>query len=397
MSTARTNHNDAVSEPPADNASRIAIYDALYDLTAGSPDATATDEALFDAVIGRLRVLVPRELHLAGERAYFDEKLDACLHAGIVRRARAESPGELMLGAQAPSVRYPDGTVREYRPGLELARERLDGDNARLRAAGFDVRSAIPSIADDPEGPAFAAIVESMREHGFLKQFPLLRYEDDVVVDGRARLRAAALLEIEPEYVKYGSDRDRKAARRRDTPLHRVLVAIHSNAARLTTEEITAAHDEVAAVTRRPWEDTAADLAVTQEWRLGVPPEYSPHFEVKLLAFREGGEAKVQVTPDNKVMLRSLVESAGLSNYKINLLEGYVPFERARSSYSAGRKAVFAHASDLVTGIVAMQQDRRSDRRKLDPEWDEIRDWLVRTFATPVEEAGPEPASVAQV
>ena len=108
-------------------------------------------------MIGRLRVLVPRELHLVGDRAYVNEKVDACLEAGIIVARSDNGQRLLALTDQPPLVRYPDGEVRDYPAGLELARERLDRDNMRLRAAGFDVRKFIPSIADDPEGAPFQA------------------------------------------------------------------------------------------------------------------------------------------------------------------------------------------------------------------------------------------------
>jgi hypothetical protein len=286
------------------------------------------------------------------------------------------------LTGKPPLIRYPDGEIRDYAPGLELARERLDGDNARLRAAGFDIRRFLPSAADEPDGPTFQGLLASMREHGFLKQFPVVRYDDDYVVDGRARLRAAAILALDVEYVKYGSERERMAARRRDSPLNRVLIAVHSNLGRLSPDTVHAVYEKVSGVTRRTWDETASDLALTEVWRRSMPAEYSPVFDVEKLPFREGGEAKIQVTADNKVMLRSLIEAGGLSNYKIDILRDYVPFERARSAHSAGRKAVFARAEDLISGIAAMQHDRRVATRKVDPEWEQIRGWLMSTFGS---------------
>jgi hypothetical protein len=363
-----------------DNASRLAIFDALHNSRGLDGPLALTESELFERVIGRLRVLVPRELHLAGERTYLHDKLKACAEAGLISMGSLEGEAILALTGKLPSVRYPDGEIRDYTPGLELARERLDGDNARLRGAGFDVRTLIPSSADEPDGQEFQALLESMREHGFLKQFWICAQDDDVVIDGRARKRAAAILELNVEYVKYGSDRERTAVRRRDTPLNRVMIAVQSNLARLNPDTVQAVHEAVGAVTRRPWDETSADLALTAAWRRSMPPEYSPQFEVEKLAFRPGGEAKIQVTADNKVMLRSLIEAGGLSNYKINLLEDYVPTERARSGHSAGRKAVFARADDLISGIATMQQERRARNLKVDPEWDQIRDWLEATF-----------------
>jgi hypothetical protein len=365
---------------PSDNASRLAIYDVLCERTSATGAPGVTDDDLFGRVIGRLRMLVPRELHLIGERAFLDEKLHACVEAGVIAESAENGLRLLTLTGRAPLVRYPDGEVREYSPGLETARERLDRDNSRLRAAGFDVRKCFPSIADDPDGPQFQTLLASIREHGFMKQFPIAKYEDNVVLDGRARLRAAATLDVAVEYLKYGpGSKDSTIARRRDTPLNRVLVAVHSNAGRLTSDDIVTVHERVAEVTRRSWEETAADLALTEEWRRSIPGEYTPRFDVKKFAYREGEEARIQVTSDEKVMLRSLIEAGGLSNYKYELLRDYVPFEEARTVHS-GRKAIFARAEDLVAGIGLMQQERRVAKRKVDPEWEQIRQWLVSRF-----------------
>lgn len=374
-----------VTDLPPDNASRLAIFDAFHEGAGPTGPRPLTESELFDRVIGRLRVLVPRELHLAGEAAYVRSKLEACADAGLISIGSLGSDALLALTAKAPMIRYPDGVLREYTPGLEPARERLDGDNARLRAAEFDVRTLLPSCADDPHGPAFQGLLGSMREHGFLRQFWIAALTDDTIVDGRARKRAAEMLGLEVEYVQYRSERERTAARRRDTPLNRVMLGIQSNLHRLDQETIQAVHEAVAKVTKRLWAETEADLELTAAWRLAMPAEYSPYFEVTKRPFREGAEAKVQITPDDKVMVRSLIEAAGLSNYKLDLLKDYVPFERARSAHSAGRKAVFARATDLIAGITTMQQERRAAKRKTDPEWGEIRDWLIATF---------EPASI---
>lgn len=367
---------------PADNASRLAIFDAFHQEPGPGGPRPLTELEVFERVIGRLRVLVPRELHLVGEAEYVHAKLEACAEAGLIAMGSLEGDSIIALTGQAPLVRYPDGEHRAYTPGLELARERLDGDNARLRAAGFDVRTLVPSCADEPHGSEFQALLASMREHGFLRQFWIAALTDDVIVDGRARKRAAEILNLEVEYVQYRSDRERTAVRRRDTPLNRVMLAIQSNLARLSADTIQGAHEGVAKITRRAWEETAADLKLTAEWRRSMPAEYSPHFDVTKLPFRAGSEAKIQVTADDKVMVRSLIEAAGLSNYKLDLLKDYVPFERARSVHSAGRKAVFARADDLISGIATMQQERRTANRKIDPEWDEVRDWLITTFAS---------------
>ncbi|MFC5745038.1 hypothetical protein [Actinomadura rugatobispora] len=366
---------------PPDNASRLAIYDAVHEYVADTDSSAITDIELFGRVIGRLRVLVPRELHLAGDSEYVNEKVQACVQAGILITGIDNGTRTLSLTGRPPLVRYPDGEIRKYTPGLEPARERLDRDNTRLRAAGFDVRKFIPSIADKPEGGPFQALLSSMREHGFMKQFPVVEYEDGTIVDGLARRRAATILQLDVEYLKYGSEKERKAAHLRDMPLNRILIAVHSNIGRLQGDVVDAVHESASEVTGRAWDETAADLALTQEWRHSRPSEYTPRFEVTRLAYREGEDPKVQVTADHKVMVRSLVEAGGLASYKIDTqLSRHVPFERARSAYSGGRKAYFARAEDLIAGITAMQQERRAARRKTDPEWEQIREWLVRTF-----------------
>jgi len=365
-----------VQDLPRDNAARLAIYDVFAEHCNTAPARTITDDELFERVIGRLRVLVPRELHLAGDRAYVDEKVNICIEAGVIAASSDNGRRFLTLTGQRPLIRYPSGEVRQYPPGLELARERLERDNARLRAAQFNVRKIIPSIADRPKAAEFQALLASMREHGFLKQFPVVAYEDGTVVDGVARRQAAAILELDVEYLK-----DRATANRRDTPLNRVMVAVHSNTGRLAIEVIDSVYDSVAKVTRRSWDETAADLVLTAEWRRSVPAQYYPWFDVKKLPYRDGDDPQVQVTSDNKVMVRSLVQAGGLAAYNIDKqLSSFVALEKARSKYSTGQKAQFAPAEDLITGIEAMLQDRRAAGRTVDPRWDEMRDWLIRTF-----------------
>lgn len=364
---------------PIDNASRLAIFDAMHDAAGEGGRLTLTESELFERVIARLRVLVPRELHIAGDRTYLHNKLIACADAGLISMGSLEGEAILALTGKPPSIRYPDGELRDYPAGLVPALERLDGDNTRLRQGSFDVRTLVPTAADQPNGPQFQALLASMREHGFLKQWWIVAYHDGVVVDGRARKKAAEILGLRVEYVKYGSDRERTAARRRDTPLNRVLVALEGNRARLSSDMVDAVRDAVAGVTRRPWEQTVADLALTAQWRLSMPPAYQPRFEVRTLAFRSDAEPKIQVTADNKVQLRSLVEAGGLSNYKIKYLNDYVPMERALSG--AGQKAIFARVEDLISGIAAMQLDRRAAKLKVEPEWEHIREWLLATLS----------------
>jgi hypothetical protein len=375
-----TDGSQNAQDLPRDNMVRLAIFDALWDGRLTTGGSSVSDDELFERVIGRLRVLVPRELHLVGERIYFDEKLRICVDAGIVAERFENERKLLSLTERSPQVRYPDGEILDYSPGLELARERLDQDNARMRTAGFDVRKFIPSIADDLDGEQFRALLASMREVGFMKQFPIVKYEDGVVLDGRARLEAAKQLDLAVEYVKYERMAPGLPIRQRDTPLNRVLVALHSNAGRLRQDEVTSVYKQVAAVTQREWNATAADLELTLEWRKAVPSEYSPVFEVKRLPYRPDGEARIQVTPDNKVMLNSLILAAGLKRWKVDDLRRHVPFEAARSKHTPGRKADFAWAENLIVGIAAMQQERRRRKLQADPEWDQIRDWLISTF-----------------
>jgi hypothetical protein len=324
-------------------------------------------------------MLVPRELHVVGDHAYFEEKIDACLKAGIITESSDYGQRFLALTGKSPFALYPDGVIRNYPAGLELARERLDRDNARLRESGFNVRKLIPSIANDPQGTAFKALVDSMREHGFMRQFPIVEYDDGAIIDGLARYRAAETLQLDVKFLT--SDYDRKMIKRRDTPLNRVLVAIDSNIARLQGDVVDAVHGRVADVTLRPWDETSADLALTQEWRRSIGADYAPRFDVELLAYRPGDEATIQVTADHKVMVRSLVVAAGLSQYKFKSqgVADHVPLEQARTPYS-GRKADFALAEDLIAGIEEMQQERRDANRKVDPQWEQIRSWLLQNF-----------------
>ena len=141
-----------MSELPVDNGARIVIYDGLCEL-AGSPRSkhrVISADRLFEKVIGRLRVLVPQEVHLAGERPYFNEKLNACIEADIARR----SADGVTLGDQVPLIRYPDGNVRSYAAGLQAARLRLERDDAALAglpsACRLHARTRLPQATADP-------------------------------------------------------------------------------------------------------------------------------------------------------------------------------------------------------------------------------------------------------
>ncbi len=72
-----------VQDLPPDNGSRVAIYDAIYEHARATGTPEISDSELFERVIGRVRVLVPRELHLIGDQAYLNEKVDACLEGPL--------------------------------------------------------------------------------------------------------------------------------------------------------------------------------------------------------------------------------------------------------------------------------------------------------------------------
>jgi hypothetical protein len=364
---------------PADNAARIAIYDVLADapwVEEFRRPALAEDE-LFGRVVGRLRILVPRELHLLGEREYVRNKINACVEDGIVERV--PETDLLALTGTPPRVRYPDGKIQPYEAGLEGARERLEFDDSKLRQRGIDFCRLLPSLADEPKSDGFQALVSSMRERDYLKQFPPTVGADGVVVDGRARIAAAEIAG-----VKVG--KSEVVPRRWDTPLHRVLLALDVNWNRLSDDQRQLVYAEIASQAGRKWSTIADDLERTRAWRRATPRPYIPTFEVKKVTYRHGGVPNVQVTPDGKVMLRSLLEAAGLSNYKIKYLRGYVVEEEAKTTSEAGssgsrrspvKAAIFVRIVDAIPAIENMQRDRRLKNRLVEKEWDDIRKWLV--------------------
>jgi hypothetical protein len=359
---------------PPDNGARIAIYDALCELggSARAKQRVISTDRLFDQVIGRLRILVPRELHLAGERPYFDEKLGACIDADIARR----SADGVSLGDEVPSVRYPDGQLRPYTAGLQAARGRLEHDDAALRRAGFDVRKLVPSLADARRSPGFQTLVGSMREHGYLKQFPILRGADGEVVDGRARIAAAAAVGIAPVEMP---EKDRPP-NRLDTPVHRVVLVLAVNAARITEEDRRRVLEAVADKTGRQWTAIESDLLLTRDWRRAAPKSYEAFFEVEEVPFRpHEPEPTVQITTDERVRvgMRKLIEAAGMSNYKLQEeLRGHVIEERARTQLTT-RPAIFVEISNAIEGIEKMQAHRRKKKLKLDPQWEVVKQWLI--------------------
>ena len=378
-----------VTELPPDNGARIAIYDGICEI-AGSSSArqrVMPADQLFEHVIGRLRILVPRELHLAGERLYFDEKLNACIEADIARR----SGDGVALGEQVPFIRYPDGKIRPYTAGLQAARARLESDDAALRRGNFDVRKLVPSLADSRRSRAFQALVASMREHGYLKQFPIVRGADSEVVDGRARVAAASVAGVPVVEMK---EKDRPPSRL-DTPLHRVVLLLAVNASRITDDDRNRVLQTVSEKVGRPWTKIESDILLTRDWRRAAARSYVAFFEVEEVPFRPGeAEPRIQVTTDDRVRvgLRKLVEAAGLSNYKIGTeLSDYVVEERARTQLTS-KPAIFVEISNAIADIEKMQAHRRAKKLKLDPQWETVRQWLIdqRRARTPRATAAEE-------
>lgn len=366
-------------ELPADNAARIVVFDAMALAERdGSGAEGLSDDALYERVIGRLRMLFPRELHVIGQREYLCAKVEACVDQGVLRRDPG-SPGRVRLGDETPSIRYPDGAICQYTAGLEAARERLKSDEAKLRRGNFDVRRLVRSAADDRKSDSFKALVDSMREHGFLDQFPVAVSSTGQVVDGLARVAAAAEANVP---MKFHHRIEIPA--RRDTPLHHVLLVFDANADRLSDEDRGRVRDAVENRTRRSWFDIKDDLALTREWRRVVPKKYTAMLDVELVAFSNQHEPKVQVTTDGtRIGLSSLTRQAGLPPWSRDNLEPYVAKEEARTEYSGGRKAWFVNIAGAIVGIESMQRVRTERRLKVDSAWDDIRNWLIETFEPP--------------
>lgn len=356
-------------ELPPDNTARIVLYDAMTAASETEYSFDGLSEAeLFDRVIPRLRVLVPRELHNLGEQAYVASKISACLDAAILQR-HPRRDGALVPGTAVPRIRYPDGTLRDYTAGLEAARERLDADEGRLRRGGFDVRNVVRSPANAKKSDRFRTLVASMREHGYLEYFPILESSSGVVIDGVARVAAAAEADVP---VKR-----RTLPTRRDTPLQQALLVLHLNADRLEDGEADKVYEAIASRTGRTWLSIESDLALTREWRRAEPKDYDAKLEVDLVPFSANVEPKVQVTTDGtRVMLRSVMREAGIPEYARDYLLPYVAWEEARTQYS-GKKAIFVRIADAIVGIERMQRERATRKLKVDPAWDQVRAWLL--------------------
>jgi hypothetical protein len=355
-----------------DNATRLAIFDAMWDAAADG-DAWLTIDQLSERVMGRLRVLVPRELHNLGERPYLEEKLAVCVEGDVLTRASDDRY------AIAPDpqvwIRYPDDSVRRYTPGLIKARERLEAVNSALRDRRFDVTRHVPH--DKPSSPEFKALVRSMEEHGFLKQFAIYRFPDETFVDGVARIAAANAVGIEPKWLELKKqDPETTRMRRRDTPLNRVLLALDSNITRLTQEQRQHVLDAAADAAGRTWEQINEDLSLTRRWRGVTARSYTPMFEVREIPFDEDDARKIQVTDDHKVHVTSLLRASGLAKHKFDTeLKDRVFSEMARVR-GGGPAAVFVQVADMVEGLEAMIAERRAHQRKVSAEWEVSLDWL---------------------
>ena len=358
-------------ELPRDNAARIALFDAV---ALGDPDRRRglTEDELFSRVIPRLRRLVPQELHVQGDRDYFTSKVAASLDADLLRRLQGS--GALTLGSQDPFVQYPDGSLHRYRPGLEGARERLEGDDTKLRSKGFIVTKYLKTTP--LRSQAFSTLVDSMREHGYISALPVIESSTGDVLDGRARLRVAEQLEIPAKKIPRVA-----LEMHRDGPLQQTLLVLDINAARIDAATREKLENAIGEITGRKWEDIRADLDLTRDWRQMKPKRYTAWLDVKIVPFKEGDPAGtgVQVTTDEtRLGLRSLMQQVGIAEYNRDHLKPYAPFEEARSSHSrGGKKTHFVRVSDAINGIAAMQADRESRGLKVDHAWDELRRWLI--------------------
>ena len=273
-------------------------------------------------------------------------------------------------------IRYPDDNIRRYPRGLIQARERLDAVNTILRERRFDVTKHIPHHR--PSSPEFQALVRSMEEHGFLKQFAIYRFADGTHVDGAARIAAAEKAGVTPKTLDLRQqDPETTRMRRRDTPLHRVLLAVDVNALRLTEEERRHALDAAAAAAGRDWKEIEADLTLTREWRGATARSYTPLFEVTEIPFNDNASPTVLVTPDQKVHVTSLLRASGLAKHKFDKeLHEYVPAAEKGRAKGAGAPAWFAPATEMLEGLEDMLAERRKNNRMISPEWEVCLGWL---------------------
>ncbi len=379
MTTAVIHPIAAPAELEPDNSARLVIFDAMCDARDEGTVEVTFDE-LFERVIARLKKLVPRELHNMGDRGYVEEKVAICVEAGVLVLA-GEDRYTLADEPQA-WIRYPDDSIRRYAHGLIAARERLDKINTILRDRRFDITKHLPH--HKPSSPEFRALVRSMGEHGFLKQFAIYRFADGTYVDGVARIAAAAEAGLAEKTLELRQqDPETTRMRRRDTPLHRVLLAVDANAVRLTDGERRHALDAAAAAAGSSWEEIEKDLTITRDWRGATARSYTPLFEVTEIPFGGDGSPTVLATPNHKIHVTSLLRASGLAKHKFEKeLQAYVPGAEKGRAKGGGASAWFAGATDMVDGLEDMLSERSEKRRTISAEWEVCLAWLRRYVRT---------------
>ena len=109
--------------------------------------------------------------------------------------------------------------------------------------------------------------------------------------------------------------------------------------------------------------------------------DYTPWFDVKMLAYRPEDEPKSpghsRPQGDGAFTGRGW-RASKLQDHRRSLATTF-RIEKARTVYRAAEGGLRA-AEDLIAGIEAMQQERQAANRKVDPEWEQIRSWLVRNL-----------------
>jgi hypothetical protein len=340
-----------------------------------------SEEALFDRVVGRLRMLVPRELHNAGELSYFNEKLVVCVAAGLLERIR---PSNLIAtGQMLPAIRYPDGVVRPYTLGLEDAKDRISADDGKLRNLNFDVMRLIPTVAARAKSEDFHALVESMKLHGYVKSLVITEGADGTVIDGRARAAAAAVAEVKPS-----TNKQFRLPTRLDTPLQRLTLALDLNRHRINSEQRQDILERVAAKLGRPWSRVEHDLQLTCEWRLVTPVEYDADFRVVERPFRPDGATQVVVSSDStQIGLRSALLAAGLKSYDDRKIKRLTHTKMRKTDLTGTRPALFADVAGTISAIELIQEDIQSRGRTANQAWQQLREWLAVLGGEPAPEA----------
>jgi hypothetical protein len=356
---------------PLDNNVRLVLYDAVALSEPGQnsrPHFLAESE-LFERAIGRLKILFPRELHVAGREEYFREKLLSSVSDGVLQRTGDDL---LTLGPRPPKIQFPDGTIHDYPAGLEPAKQRLAADDARLANSGFDVMRLVPSFAGKTRSPEFQRLLSSIRLHGYQRNALVLEGADGTVIDGRARLAAATILKVKP-----ATRNDVGLARWRDTPTQRFSLGLDLNTDRLTDDDVAHARVEFARRVERPWDAIAKDLELTREWRLTKPKSYNLDFPVEGRALRPGAPEQIVVSADGtKVGLKSLVLASGLPPHHYEKFSDRIHTERRKTALTGTRQALFVDVADAL-GVAEEICRHDLDRGKqVDPGWASLREWL---------------------